>query len=75
MQRTPQWADMDAILAVYNQAVRLTNTTGVPHHVDHVIPLRGKFVSGLHVAENLQILRWDDNLAKSNRYDPWEGAA
>lgn len=73
LQRTPPWADLDAILLVYNKAAKLTRETGIPHHVDHVIPLRGKTVSGLHVAQNLQILRRDENLTKSNKYDPWVG--
>lgn len=68
LQRTPSWADMDAILAVYDAAHRLTVATGVQHHVDHEIPLQGELVSGLHVANNLQILTGTENSRKKNRF-------
>lgn len=69
-RQTPSWADKEAIRAVYLEAVRLTQETGVQHHVDHVIPLRGRLVSGLHVHQNLQVIPWLDNLKKSNRHVP-----
>jgi hypothetical protein len=70
LQRTPAWADMKAIGAIYREARRLTKETGKAHHVDHVIPLRGKLASGLHVAGNLQVLPGAENVRKSNRFEP-----
>jgi 5-methylcytosine-specific restriction endonuclease McrA len=68
LQRRPAWADMAEIAAFYHKARTLTYATGVAHEVDHIIPLRGKLVSGLHVAGNLQILSADANMRKKNKY-------
>ena len=69
LERTVSWADSDAIKALYTEAQRLTEETGEQHHVDHIIPLRGKLVSGLHVENNLQVLTAYDNLSKSNTFN------
>ncbi|KMO33922.1 hypothetical protein VQ02_19870 [Methylobacterium variabile] len=69
MQATPVWADLKKIEAIYAEAARLTAETGVPHHVDHIYPLRGKTMCGLHVENNLQILTAVENLSKGNRVD------
>lgn len=70
LQRTPAWADQTKIESFYEKARLLTEQTGIEHHVDHIIPLQGKTVSGLHVDTNLQILSAADNRSKSNRFQP-----
>jgi hypothetical protein len=49
---------------------RLTRETGIQHHVDHVIPLKGRLVSGLHVVENLRVIPGKENLAKNSKFTP-----
>jgi excisionase family DNA binding protein len=68
--RMPPWANGAAIRAIYAEAKRLTAETGIEYHVDHVIPLVGERVSGLHVETNLQVLPKRDNLLKRNRFEP-----
>lgn len=62
-KQTPVWADKQAIKDFYLECP--------PHkHVDHIIPLRGKLVSGLHVHTNLQYLTKRKNLSKSSYFNP-----
>ena len=65
LKATPKWADNAAIAKVYELAAKMTEV-----HVDHVVPLKSKFVCGLHVPANLEIIAKSDNLAKSNRVWP-----
>jgi hypothetical protein len=73
LQRTPVWRDKNAIRRVYALAKRLERKHGEPYHVDHIIPLQGNTVSGLHVETNLEPLRGPENASKSNKFEPrWE---
>lgn len=68
LRRTPAWADHDKIKEIYERCAEMTRTTGVKHEVDHIVPLQGKFVSGLHIHYNLQILTCEENRRKWNRF-------
>ena len=59
----------DEIHAIYLECQRITQSTGIQHHVDHIVPLNGKSVTGLHVPWNLQILTAVDNIRKSNNFE------
>lgn len=70
LQATPPWLTKAQLLEIqqyYIDAVKLTKETGIPHHVDHIIPLQGESVRGLHVPWNLQILTAKENISKGNR--------
>lgn len=65
----PPWADLKAIEAIYAEARETTRRTGIVHHVDHDIPLRGRYVFGLHVETNLKIIPAQDNLRKGRLFE------
>ena len=67
LHATPTWADETAIDAFYAEADRLTCEMGVKHQVDHILPLQGETVCGLHVPANLRVIPAIENLRKSNR--------
>lgn len=69
--RTPFWLtdnDYNVIKLYYELSERLTKCLGISHHVDHIIPLQGKIVSGLHVPTNLQVIPHRLNLLKGNKW-------
>jgi hypothetical protein len=71
-QRVPVWLSEDdrwMIAQVYELAELRTKMLGFPWHVDHVVPLNGKRVSGLHVPQNLQVIPGVDNLRKGVSFE------
>ena len=71
LKRTPKWLtdnDFWMIEEAYELAVLRAKMFGFPWHVDHIIPLQGKYVSGLHVPSNLRVVPGSENLAKGNSY-------
>lgn len=61
LDRVPLWANLDKIKEIYSKCPE-------GYHVDHIIPLQGTLVSGLHVENNLQYLTAKDNLEKHNKF-------
>ena len=67
---TPPWLTPEQVVEmklVYIKAKELEKLDGIKRHVDHIIPLQGDSVCGLHVPWNLQILTAVENIAKSNK--------
>lgn len=60
----------DEIKEIYQKAFEL-RSQGDNVHVDHIIPLCSKSVSGLHVPWNLQIIPAEENVRKSNKFEPF----
>jgi hypothetical protein len=66
LQRTPAWSDPQAVRDFYQNCPS-------DYHVDHIVPLRGTSVSGLHVLENLQYLPAKENQQKGNKFNSYGG--
>ena len=67
---TPSWLtnqDLEHIKFFYSLAKDMESLTGTKYHVDHIVPLQGRNVSGLHVPWNLQVITATNNLSKSNK--------
>ena len=72
LNRTPKWTtetDLWMIKEIYDLAVLRTKLTGVKCQVDHIIPLQGELVSGLHVPSNLQVITATENKIKGNKFE------
>jgi hypothetical protein len=70
-QATPPWLtrkQKTEIRQIYQIAITMTKTTGERYVVDHIVPLRGQDVCGLHVPWNMRVITQDENLKKSNKY-------
>jgi hypothetical protein len=66
-RQTLRGVSTKAIEVFYAEAERITQETGIRYSVDHIIPLAGEFVKGLHVPWNLQIIPLIDNVKKGNK--------
>lgn len=72
LKRTPAWLtefDLLKIKCLYQLAAMRNRESDQSWHVDHIIPLQGEFVSGLHVPGNLRVIPAIDNMRKSNQYE------
>ena len=71
LNATPHWLNEDhkfMLEEIYELRDLRTQATGVVHHVDHIVPLRGAEVCGLHVPWNLQVIPASANIRKGNSY-------
>lgn len=62
LQALPGWADLSVIAEFYKNCP-------IGKHVDHIVPLQGELVCGLHVIENLRYLDAVDNCSKGNKFE------
>jgi hypothetical protein len=73
LNRTPAWLTEDdhwIMKQAYELAALRKRIFGFDWHVDHIIPLQGGRVSGLHVPTNIQVIPWWENLSKANKHLP-----
>ena len=70
-QQTPAWLtpeELEQIKCVYATALFCSRSLGESYHVDHIVPLQGDNVRGLHVPWNLQVLKAKDNFSKRHKH-------
>lgn len=71
LRRTPGWladSDFEEIRKIYLLCQCINKVSEEPYEVDHIIPLQGETVCGLHVPDNLQIISRFENRSKSNKF-------
>jgi hypothetical protein len=69
---TPTWlsaSHYDEMRDLYTKSSQIAELTGILFHVDHIVPLQGELVCGLHVPWNLQVIPAYENLSKSNKHE------
>ena len=72
IRATPPWLTelhFDQMEIFYDAAAKLTKEFGVKMQVDHLVPIHGKIVCGLHVPWNLQVLTAEENMKKHNKLE------
>lgn len=70
LKALPKWLtpeQLEQIKELYTCAQMFKLYTGEEYHVDHIVPLQGENVCGLHVPWNLQVIPAKENLSKSNK--------
>lgn len=65
-QARPKWANPFFMREIYHLAILRSRALGVPHHVDHIVPIKSKLVCGLHVENNMRVIPARTNIQKSN---------
>lgn len=60
----PKWANLHEVALIYYNCPE-------GYHVDHIIPLQGKLITGFHIETNLQYLKAEDNMSKHNKFVPY----
>lgn len=71
MKRTPSWLSKEDKLTIkcfYQLAAMYNRESDQKWHVDHIVPMQGETVSGLHVPWNLRVIPAVENMKKNNRY-------
>ena len=78
IKATPKWLTSEQLLEIENTYSKCKNKSlkeNIEYEVDHIIPLQGKNVSGLHVPWNLQIITQAENRKKGNTFKEEESYA
>lgn len=65
-QARPKWANPFFMREIYHLAILRSRALGIPHHVDHIVPIKSKIVCGLHVENNMRVILARTNIQKSN---------
>lgn len=76
LSRTPGWfSEIDEFILVEASSLarQRQHATGFKWEVDHVVPLQGKLVSGLHIGNNLAVVPQVINRSKLNKFTPVDG--
>lgn len=67
LRQAPSWINFEDVYHAYMIAQRVTRETGIPHEVDHIVPISSSVVCGLHYFSNLRLVTRHENRVKSNK--------